>query len=175
MGLENNTFTINKTYSIDSGYLPAQPPPPRRRPTGGIEPITSDAWNALSEKAKWDSIVALRGPDLKSSDTLKYFTASVIRWRLSGVMRVGGMINRYLGCVVIPAAPKSSSQFDASHFIGHVHEAADWLGVPIVYCGEAAWKLMLDAAPHSEVIAALLDDPSISDDAKKLIARGGRF
>lgn len=68
-----------------------------------VKPITQKEWDALSPKQKWDSIVGLRGPDVSPSDVIKWFTTSVIRARLSGVMRVGGQVNQDLNLVIIPS------------------------------------------------------------------------
>lgn len=67
-----------------------------------MKPIDASYWAGLTEKQKWDSIVGLRGPDLGPSSTIKWFTTSVIRARLSGVMRVGGQVNPDLNAVVVP-------------------------------------------------------------------------
>ncbi len=96
-----------------------------------LEPISPEKWESLDPKAKWDSIVALRGPDLRNSDSLKFLTSSVIRWRLSKVMRVGGLVNPHLP-FVITASAFDKSAFSLSHFIGHIYEAAAWLKIPIV-------------------------------------------
>lgn len=68
--------------------------------------ISKDRWEGLSPKEKWDVIVALRGPDCPHSDSIKWFTTSVIRHTVSKVMRVGGLIN-YAGpkFVVVPVGP----------------------------------------------------------------------
>lgn len=67
-----------------------------------MKPIDKAFWDHLSEKQKWDSIVGLRGPDLGPSGSIKWFTTSVIRHRLSGVMRVGGQVNPDLNAIVVP-------------------------------------------------------------------------
>lgn len=103
-----------------------------------IKPLSKDSWIQLNPKAQWDSVVALRGPDWKGSETLKWLTTSVIRHRLSDVMRVGGLINRQLPFVVVPsdggdaAFGKPKNTFDYNHFLSHVVTASGWLSIPVV-------------------------------------------
>lgn len=124
-----------------------------------LEVLSESEWAAFSGKARWDSIVALRGPDLVNSDTLKYFTTSVIRYRLSGVMRVGGMVNRQLPFVVLPEGlskcPKSG--FDVTHFYHHIEQAAEWLTIPIVRCSEAIWAKMFTGDSYFAIMPLLRD------------------
>lgn len=127
--------------------LKKYPEPPKP-----AETLSKEAWERMEGKARWDSIVALRGPDLTGSEALKWFTSSVIRHRLSSVMRVGGLINSQLGFVVLPigccmASP--DSRFDLSHFLNHVHEAAAWLGVPVVWTSEENYKILLSSTGWS--------------------------
>ncbi len=106
-----------------------------------IIPITPEEWSSFSGKAKWDSQVALRGPDILNSSVLKWFTSSVIRHRLSGVMRVGGLINNEIPFVILPSGPVPQSKpFDFTHFCEHVHESADWLSIPIAWVPGDIWK-----------------------------------
>jgi hypothetical protein len=95
-------------------------------------PLTKDQWDALPPKAQWDCIVALRGPDLRYSECLKFLTSSVIRYKLSGIMRVGGLINDRLPFVVVVSSFSEKSDFNFVHFIGHIMEAANWLSIPQV-------------------------------------------
>lgn len=117
-----------------------------------LEPMTEEEWNALSGKAKWDSTVALRGPDLTGSELLKWFTTSVIRFRLSKIMRVGGMVNESLGFVLLPqgGAPHRDDRFDIGHFLNHVTEAAVWLGIPIVYTSQDTFSILLNGSYYSD-------------------------
>lgn len=127
---------------IPPEILPLKKKPPYER----LLPMTSEEWDALSPKGKWDSIVALRGPDLVGSDVLKWFTTSIIRHRLSSVMRVGGMVNNKLPFVVLCSegpvgiSPRAKAAFDMSHFYGHIYEASQWLGIPVVSCSPDTWK-----------------------------------
>jgi hypothetical protein len=125
------------------------------------ETLTPDQWSSLSEKAKWDSIVALRGPDLINSEGLKWFTSSVIRHRLSKVMRVGGLVNQHLGFVVLPDGGYSTAEtkpFDIGHFLNHVQEAACWLGIPVVYVAQETFGLLLKRgySSRAEVLKEVL-------------------
>jgi len=111
-----------------------------------IVPLTEAEWTAMNGKARWDSIVGLRGPDLVGSGILKWFTSSVIRHKMSGIMRVGGLVNQTLPFVVLPSGYDNSrkrANFDASHFIGHVSEAAEWLGIPRAYIGWEDYNKLL--------------------------------
>jgi hypothetical protein len=110
-----------------------------------MEPISKTTWDALPGKGKWDSVVALRGPDLKGSDLVKMFTTSVVRHRLSGVMRVGGLVS-HVGCVIVPsAALYKTDKFDDQHYFQHVREAANWLEIPIAMSDAATYKAALDS------------------------------
>lgn len=121
-----------------------------------MEPISKSTWEEMGGKAKWDSIVALRGPDLKGSELLKMFTTSVIRHRLSGVMRVGGQISQ-LGCIVVPnGAIIKSDKFDDQHFFAHVREAAYHLAIPIVSMEASVYKAAMDTGSTSEACKVFL-------------------
>lgn len=149
----------NEVVLTPSGFKGISPKKPKVPTTyQRLTPITPEDWAKLSPKAQWDSIVALRGPDLRNSDTLKWFTSSVIRWKLSGIMRVGGMVNDRLPFVVLPgfydnplSAPKGD--FSGSHFAGHVQEAAMWLQVPVVGINPETWALILKGGSTAKVKA----------------------
>jgi hypothetical protein len=109
---------------------------PRQKRVRPLEPLKQEEWDGMHGKARWDSIVALRGPDFRNSQVLKWFTTSVIRFRLSGIMRTGGLVNNQLGFVVLPSNGIAvDGNFDINHFLGHVTEAATWLGIPICWIG----------------------------------------
>lgn len=114
-----------------------------------LVPITEAYWASLDGKAKWDSLVALRGPDLVSSDVLKWFTSSVLRHVMKEVMRVGGLVNGKVPFVVLPNSYAGwKGNFDICHFCGHVYEAACWLKVPIVYIGEVDFQTIMTTNCH---------------------------
>jgi hypothetical protein len=151
-----------------------QPPAPKFKPAEGVEPISQSAWDQMEGKARWDSIVALRGPDLRNSDTLKWFTTSVIRYKLHQIMRVGGMVNDRLPFVVLPKMHgKDAGNFSASHFIGHINEAACWLNIPRVHVGPEIWAKMLDGHTSRQHITAMIglesEDPSVKSWAESTI------
>lgn len=113
--------------------------------TGTLTPLTIDEWNSLSPKAKWDTIVALRGPDMPNSEAIKWFSTSVIRGRLRDCMRVGGAINPDLNLVIVPSSPLEWGDvlqetrrelrgrlWDYGHFFQHIEEAAMWIGIPVL-------------------------------------------
>lgn len=124
-----------------------------------LAPITKEEWNKLDGKARWDSIVALRGPDRKPSTALKHITTAVIRYRLSEVMRVGGQVNGALPFCILPdsnACPTPDS-FDWEHFIPHIAEACGWLSIPCASVpaepwfeavGKGGWSPLKDLRKH---------------------------
>lgn len=69
-----------------------------------LKPLTQTEWEAFTPKQKWDVIVALRGPDVAGSETIKWFTTSVIRGRMRQVMRVGGQVNTDLNLIILPSS-----------------------------------------------------------------------
>lgn len=127
-------------------FDPDGPPPvPTPKKLLPIEPLTQAEWDNMGGKARWDSQVALRGPDLVSSQIVKWFSTSIIRHRMSAVMRVGGLVNSEFPFIVIPSLgyrPNKGRRdaFDFSHFVGHVFEAANWLGIPVAHVPFEAWK-----------------------------------
>lgn len=155
------------TFNIEAA------PPLKKRKTKApgpivLAPMELTEWEGLSGKAKWDSQVALRGPDLVNSQSVKLFTTSVIRFRLSKIMRVGGLVNEWLPFVVIPDSPevgisRSKHEFDWCHFLGHVHEAAEWLGIPRCSIPAADWKrIILAGSNYTNQVCALIslvEDP----------------
>lgn len=119
-----------------------------------LTPISEEAWSQFSGKAKWDCVVALRGPDLVYSANLKWFTSSVIRYALSKVMRVGGLVNTSLPMVILPEndawggyqVPKGN--FDGGHFLGHILEAAEYLSIPIAKVPAETYNLVYQPGQH---------------------------
>jgi hypothetical protein len=163
---------FNDSYSFPAYKLKPKPPIVVPIPVG-VAPITEDFWNSLGGKERWDSIAALRGPDLRNSDTLKWFTTSVIRRRMSGVMRVGGLVNQELPFVVLPKESLRDSDFSATHFVGHVYEAARWLQIPMVMAGRGIWDAMLSGRSRHKVLAMLWkesEDPVVKEATEKVLA-----
>lgn len=76
-------------------------PPPSHE--GKLKPFTSEEWARLTPKQQWDTIVALRGPDLRGSDSAKWYSTSVIRGKMRGILRVGGMVNTDLNLMILPS------------------------------------------------------------------------
>ena len=98
--------------------------------------FTRQRWEALSEKERWDIMVALRGPDSHYGETLKWYTTSVIRGQMRGILRVGGTINTHLQMIITPrdrgTSFKSKPKIDrwnCAHFIEHVQLAAHHMGL----------------------------------------------
>lgn len=98
--------------------------------------MTKAEWAELPGKGQWDIMVALRGPDSCYGETLKWYTTSVIRGHLVGVIRVGGLINTDLNLIIVPSswsyfgATTGKAAWCGSHFLDHVRSAAEWLHIP---------------------------------------------
>jgi hypothetical protein len=128
-----------------------------------LTPITNEEFWAMHEKARWDSIVALRGPDLAGSNTVKWLTTSVIRYRMSGVTNTHGTVNDKMPFVVLPAdIPDRSGQFDWHHFCGHVYESATHLGIPTTWVPWSVWKAATQRGNYQQglcLLTSVLKDP----------------
>ena len=126
-------------------------------------PITREQWEALSDKARWDVKVALRGPDAYNGEVLKWFTTSVIRGQVREVFRVGGLVNHDLQLVVLPSAELASTykasktSWNYKHFVEHVGTAADWLGVPKLRIEPSVWHAAMQAGSSKQAIQTILD------------------
>lgn len=131
-----------------------------------MDPISQEEWKRFNDKAQWDIITALRGPDINSSDTIKHFTTGVIRYRMINVTATHGSVNGDLGVVVLPDHIPSYHEegidlgwrgrpvekdkhkakyphiafWSAEHFLQHVREAAEYLHIPIVWCPGKVWE-----------------------------------
>lgn len=105
-------------------------------------------WEGLSDKARWDIQVALRGPDSYYGETIKWYTTSVIRGHVRKVMRVGGVVNEDLKVVVLPGSTRGMNTKDrdgwnASHFVEHIRQAATWLNIPILTIPGDMWFTLM--------------------------------
>lgn len=120
-------------------------PKPKPKSTSANLPISPAFWDALPGKGKWDIQVALRGPDVYNPDLIKWFTTSIIRYAVSSVMRVGGMINSSHAFLLLPSKDDGGGpligkgDFHWYHFLDHVHEAAAWLAIPIIWVPSDKW------------------------------------
>lgn len=121
--------------------------------------MTKERWKQLTEKQQWDILVTLRGPDMRGGEVLKWFTSAVVRADMKPIVKANGgsaTTNERLGAVVIPDAEsnlmKRMSNFDATHFIEHVKDAAQIIGLPIVTIPA---NLYWDAVGTQSVSAAL--------------------
>jgi hypothetical protein len=167
--------SINNSGKLPSAFYATGIVKPKKASSSTLklERLSQEKWDAMDPKAKWDSIVALRGPDLTRPDLLKWFTTSVIRYRLGGVMRTGGLINDRLPFVVLTANPKDIGQFCLTHFMGHVYEAAAYLGIPTVYVSDKMWKVILEGRLDRMVATAMVgqdtQDPQIKAHLEGLI------
>lgn len=121
--------------------------------------MTKDQWSSLNGKQQWDCIVALRGPDLYGSETIKYFTTGVIRNAMAPIMRVGGQLSN-LDFVCLPSgrvfkpAKEGGVAIDLNHFVQHVWEAAQNLDIPIVAVPSDLWEKLVNA-PYREAMKLL--------------------
>ena len=105
--------------------------------------MTKEKWEKLTTKAQWDIQAAFRGPDLKSSNLVKWWTTSVIRGQMKNVTRVGGLVNDNLPMVIVPQDWKVVSEqghFDSYHFLEHVMTAAQYLYIPIASLPGDWWR-----------------------------------
>ena len=131
-----------------------------------LMPIMSPAkWASLSEKSRWDVMVALRGPDCKGNrELIKWFSTAAIRGALTKVMpskvpteRVGGLINADLGLVIIPSDIPRSCEWGARHFFDHVQEATGILGLYMVILPYEVWDpLMQGSSGITSVVKQVL-------------------
>jgi len=110
--------------------------------------MTQSEWDNLPEKARWDIIAALRGPDVIHSDNIKWFGTSVIRAKMIDLTNTHGLVNKTLDLILIPSDQRLLSKeelktyteaklptdmlVDGNHFFNHLITAAQWLHIPIV-------------------------------------------
>lgn len=128
-----------------------------------ITPITDETWSGLSPKQKWDIRVAMRGPDCQSK-LLKHFTTAILRHACREAFRVGGDIVSECPALIVPDVPfrltigigGSGFRFQASHFLGHVTEAAEILGLPKVCIPNDLWLQVFSENSNVRTSAVLL-------------------
>ena len=135
-----------------------------------LKPLTMEEWVCLTDKERWDCIVALRGPDLIESQTVKYFTSSIIRWKLSKITRVGGLINDSVPFLIIPDKPPSGN-WDGSHFFNHIQEAALILHIPVAIIPLSEWEALKGTRADYGFarIIQLLETLSLPPQAKEFV------
>lgn len=116
-----------------------------------LSQVSPEKWEKFSGKAKWDVLVAMRGPDSYDPyESIKLTTSSVLRHVMGKAIRTGGMINTSLPFVTIPTPNATQRKsggllipdwrfFNGEHFFGHVGEAANYCDVPIWYCPRDLW------------------------------------
>ncbi|MGE3341558.1 MAG: hypothetical protein AB7J46_06715 [Candidatus Altimarinota bacterium] len=127
--------------------------------------LTTERWNELSDKARWDIFAAMRGPDSFYGETLKWFTTAVIRGRVRRVYRVGGTVNQKLKLVVLPDqrgcgissySASGKTAWNASHFVEHIEQAAAWLGVPVLWIPEQLWHEVMNGGGRKTAAEKIL-------------------
>jgi hypothetical protein len=112
-------------------------------------------WKNYEGKAQWDCQVALRGADF-ASETMKYYSTSVIRHKLSGVMRVGGLVNAQFNFILLPGRDAIKWHltlypgFNVTHWAEHVYEAAQILSIPVIHLTAAAWAAVVKGTGSTE-------------------------
>lgn len=138
-----------------------------------IAPLSPSTWKVLSGKQQWDCVVALRGPDVAQSATLKWLTTSIIRHKLSDVMRVGGLINPDLRMIILPDGGRFYPAYkgrvpiylrsDLNHFFQHVREAACILGIPYITLPGAVYARCLEAPFLNTLVVELAKEVGIEE------------
>jgi len=128
--------------------------------------ISKDRWyNELSEKNRWDVMVAMRGPDSQfpnSNYVLKYFTTAVIRGEVWEILRCAGgsaLYNTDDRYIILPDGdlyppdlfdnnPEQSLQwrygFNLDHFVKHIEKARVVLDIPTFYVPTHIWLIMME-------------------------------
>ena len=128
--------------------------------------MTKKEWNALSDKAKWDIKVAMRGPDSYFGETLKWFTTSVLRGHVSKVFRVGGTVNSDLQLVILPSSSPGKVlvrpninvwSWNAGHFIQHIRDAAGWMNIPVLNIPESVWFTVMKYESSTQAAKEILN------------------
>lgn len=108
-----------------------------------LEPLTKKEWKTFTGKAQWDSMMGLRGPDYltKAGYKIKFSSASVLRWRMRKIIRVGGLVNEIYDRVIIPSNYQyfKIGSWHGEHYYGHIHDAAGYLSVPIIWVDGEKW------------------------------------
>lgn len=110
--------------------------------------MTQIEWDKLPEKARWDIISALRGPDVVHSDNIKWFGTSVIRAKMITLTNTHGLVNNSLNLILVPSDHRLLSKeelktytdaklptdmlVDGNHFFNHLITAAQWLKIPLI-------------------------------------------
>jgi len=130
--------------------------------------ITKANWKALGEKARWDVLCALRGPDCPEDMRgwlLKYLTTAIIRNEVWDVLKAQGgsaLINKELRVMLMPSSLLSInsfigqqrpgwSSFNAHHFLTHQLEAANWLGIPVLRFPREVWINAIIPADQGDI------------------------
>lgn len=126
--------------------------------------MTANDWSRLSNKARWDIMVSLRGPDAHYGDTLKWFTTAVIRGRVSGAIYVGGVVNPDLNLLILPKYPFrepsvhiiNGQYWNVAHFIEHLSEASTWLNIPNLTLPVEFWHKVMKRTSRQKAAVEIL-------------------
>lgn len=124
----------------------------------GLEPLPKEEWKKFTGKMQWDCVVALRGPDYCLGDNLKWWTSSVIRYRMSNILRVGGMIHPGPRFILVPDSTVFGQlgAFDMGHFRQHQLEAACILDIAVFMVGAKSVEWLLKNCPSDTLPTELL-------------------
>lgn len=121
--------------------------------------ISKDRWyNELSEKNRWDVMVAMRGPDSQfpnSNYVLKYFTTAVIRGEVWEILRCAGgsaLYNTEDRYIILPdesegwpaIGTSNPYGFSFEHFIKHIEKARYVLDIPTFYIPPSMWLVVME-------------------------------
>ena len=119
--------------------------------------MTKSQWEDLSGKQRWDTLVALRGPDCQHSENIKWFSTGVLRWSLHTVIRVGGTLNQTFKHILVPSeinlterliratSSLSTLAWSPTHFFQHLREAADVCGINVYDIpSDVYWEAMAE-------------------------------
>lgn len=142
--------------------------------------LTPERWASFHDKAKWDCQVALRGPDVINSSTIKVFTTGVIRAEMMPVMRVGGQITDHFRFVIVPRGDgrleyrmwshaDAKLNVDLGHFIAHIVAAAEWLNIPIYSIDAPVWVEAMKESNWIRAIEILLPHLPKGSDAERVL------
>ena len=130
--------------------------------------MTSEQWAGLHEKARWDIVVALRGPDCYFGETVKWFTSAVIRRQVEEIFHSHGLVNSDLNLVVLPRGDLPEVFYSADwkktrtgawnydHFCSHIQSAAQWLNLPVLSVEAAVWYEAMQIKSASKAGARIL-------------------
>lgn len=128
-----------------------------------VHKLDASTWLSFSDKDRWDVMTALRGPD-HANTGLKWYTTAVIRGVVAPVLRTNGtsavVIAEPRLLLAPDAVPKFFGEFNIQHFLGHVVDAAEVLGLPIRYVDRGKWQEIVLGGGSLAIVRDTLDTPA---------------